>query len=124
MPTTFEWPVTPKARKSGLARSYDQPSPFSGYAGRTGLKPKVIRSKGVKNRRRRAFETLLGPRPGNFAFDAAFVNVLTFVIPVSREDRTYEPATLIGPPRFLTSTRAVLFTTCATVKRWRDHCFM
>ena len=56
--------------------------------------------------------------------EAAFVNADTVDTPVSREDRTYEPVTLIGPDRFFTSIRPVLLTTCETVKRSRDHCLM
>src|SRR4051812_49768430 len=83
-----------------------------------------MRSKGVKKWRRLAFDAVRGPSAGNFAFDAAFVNVLTFVIPLSRDEKTYEPATLIGPEMLFTSKRPVLLTTCATVKRWCDHFFM
>src|SRR3954447_1681535 len=83
-----------------------------------------MRSNGVKKCRRLLLDALRGPRAGNDAFEAAFVNVLTFVMPFSRDENTYEPATLIGPETLLTSKRAVLFTTCATVKRWRDQAFM
>src|SRR3954465_2213095 len=83
-----------------------------------------MRSNGVKKCRRLLFDPLRGPRAGNEAFESALVNVLTFVTPFRRDEKTYEPATLIGPETLFTSKRAVLFTTCATVKRWRDQAFM
>src|SRR3954464_8691236 len=83
-----------------------------------------MRSNGVKKWRRRAFGCDFGPSSGNFAFDAAFVKVLTLVVPSRRDVNAYEPATLIGPDRLFTSTRPLALTTWATVKRWRDQLFM
>src|SRR3954447_5054950 len=80
-----------------------------------------MKSNGVKNRRRRSAGAPLGPSFGNFARVAAFVKAARLVSPPRREENVYEPATLIGPPRCLTSTREVLLTTSATVKRCRDH---
>lgn len=76
-------PVTPYTPKSRLAGSDVQLAPGVPYAGITGLKPKVIRSNGVKKWRRFAGGSERGPSGGSFASEAAFVALATLVTPSS-----------------------------------------
>src|SRR5487761_407605 len=83
--------------KSRLFGSEAHVMPTVGYAGRTGLKPNVIRSNGVKKWRRFARGSEPGPSGGNFASDAALTELATLVKPSSRNVNWYAPATLSGP---------------------------
>src|SRR5690348_11739938 len=101
-----------KSRPFGSA---DQVSAADGYAGMTGLKPKVIRSNGVKKCRRFDAGSERGPSGGSFASEAAFVALATAVTPSTRVVNWYAPATFIGPETLEIFTTAVPFDAWSTL---------
>src|SRR6266542_2793915 len=80
IPSTFDEPLTPNVEKSRLGFFEPHTWPAAGYAVSDGLKPKFIRSNGVKKWRRLPAGSDFGPSGGNLIAVAAFVSPQMFVI--------------------------------------------
>src|SRR5262245_13310411 len=86
-PTIFDEPFTPNVEKSRLGFFEPHTWPAAGYAGSTGLKPKFIRSNGVKKWRRLSVGSDFGPSAGKRIAVAAFVSPQMLVTPSVRVEK-------------------------------------